>query len=126
MSDLVSLLLAAIEAREQKARKAQGTTWDVARDGEVRELGNGGTVAYVPRPEDAEFIAGNDPAAVLRRCAEERKVVLAYKGVDMAAGEFGPVDLHPVDRGKWIGLRIAVNAIAAWCGISVEEETTGE
>lgn len=42
---------------------------------EIRDRTNAGTVAFVPNPATARHIAANDPAAVLRRCTADRRIL---------------------------------------------------
>lgn len=76
MDDLVARLLTAISEAERAARghrQASGE-WHV-RGGEVCDVLNTGTVAFVPRTEDAEHVALHDPDNVLRRCAADRELI---------------------------------------------------
>lgn len=47
--------------------------------GELRDDYNAGTVAYTPREETRAHIARHDPAAVLRRCVADRKILEEHK-----------------------------------------------
>jgi hypothetical protein len=79
VDDLAARLLAAIEETERVARgHAQASdSWEV-RGGEVGDVLNSGTVAFVPCHGDREHIAHNDPHTVLRRCAADRKIVAEH------------------------------------------------
>ncbi len=105
MSDLIPRLLEAIAAKELKARAAEQIhiAWNWQRMSGKQTMG--------------AFLADNDPSSVLHRCAEDRKTVLAFKGMDEAkrGGLIGDID-----EGKWIGLHIAVSGIARSYGITEE------
>ncbi len=143
MSDLVSRLLAAIEAKEQKAQKAiaaknvhchvssgpAGAEW-TAYDGMV--IGENeeplwdceGSDTLCMAPEVAEHVACNDPAAVLRRCAADRRLLARHKPLELSR-ETICEECSP--GGFLVGWPCpTVQIFAEGLGISVEEETTGE
>lgn len=107
----VEKLLAAIEETERNAEEAKQMRWvfDTNRR-------NGRTVMK-------EFFTRNDPAAVLRRCAADRSLVVSYKAV----AEYDDWEnSYEHATGRAVGLGEAVRLIAEAYGLSVEEETTGE
>lgn len=69
MSDLVSRLLGAIEAKEQKARAVQGL----------------GVLLNWPRKNGKAtlqaFLEDNDPVVVIERCEADRSIVMTYSAV---------------------------------------------
>lgn len=70
-----------IERREGAARGHQqsGGSWEYdSFVHEIRDLDNAGTVAFVPLEGTGRFIEMNDPVAVLRRCAADRKILAAH------------------------------------------------
>jgi hypothetical protein len=73
VSDLVSRLLEAIEAKDQKARAAYGSPW----------------AADMGAHPNAVFIADNDPSSVLRHCEADRKL-MARGGPFCSCYEYGP------------------------------------
>jgi Family of unknown function (DUF6221) len=83
VSELVTKLLAAIEAKEAKARTAIPGPWRVEREtGDVTPYWNVVTdEGYLMADSDSEespnahFIAHNDPASVLRMCSAHRDIV---------------------------------------------------
>lgn len=88
--DLVQQTLAFIDQAEQAARDAGGGTWETGCtcEGECRgkpecERIEGDDITIYPEgghdAAQAEHIARNDPAAVLRRCAADRRIVEAYR-----------------------------------------------
>lgn len=132
MSDLVSRLLAAIEETERLARAAQDYVgdgpWSVGRargSGEPYVNGEVAAVCSFIEEASALHIVRNDPAAVLRRCAADRKL-LARGGPFCSCYEYGP----PTNPNT--GLSIphhydcssyeAASLLAEVYGISVEEE----
>lgn len=128
MSDLITRLLEAIEKVEHRIELAGPAVigWaayrhengsikycsPVARNGDVWVTGGAET-------EPSSVTVVFDPSSVLRRCVEDRKTVLAFKGMDEAkrGGLIGDID-----EGKWIGLHIAVDGIALGYGITEEEK----
>lgn len=92
MSDpLVERLLAAIDAKTQRAEAALGSVWTVAEwektmvvsngphmDGWITYGGNDGFDGGVANAATAAFIVDNDPQTVLRRCAADRRMVEKY------------------------------------------------
>jgi hypothetical protein len=86
MNELMSRLVAAIYVKASLAKEAQGGPWgNEDEPGEVREVPNGGTVAFTPRQEDGQFIAANDPQVVLRRCAADQRLVKLWRVVNTAS-----------------------------------------
>ncbi|WP_086564918.1 DUF6221 family protein [Streptomyces africanus] len=82
MPDLYGWVFERIEEREAAARNHQQPCGEWEYDWlvkEVRDLGNAGTVASVPRLGTGEFIALNDPESVLRRCAADRKLLERHR-----------------------------------------------
>ncbi|MFJ7269387.1 DUF6221 family protein [Streptomyces sp. NPDC099050] len=85
MPDLHGWISQQIDHAEARARAASawGSNWyhdDFVH--EIRDEGNGNTIAHVYQPEYAAHIVGQDPAAALRRCAADRKLleIHAYAG----------------------------------------------
>ena len=112
MSDLVSRVLAAIQAKEEKARKVQ----------------NLGVLLDWPRRNGKAtlraFLEDNDPASVIEGCEADRELVALHRqeGTDrrweceLCGPEGQNIDCtYPCDT-----LRLRARAY----GISVEEETT--
>jgi hypothetical protein len=83
VSDLVSRLLEAIQAKERRAGIAHPGPWKIHRDNEGTWItyGDEGRIAgKVFAGVDARFIVDNDPSAVLRRCEQDRWLVDWYVG----------------------------------------------
>lgn len=93
MSDLISDLLAAIEAREELARRTEPGRWAVwpsdmpgefvvARRNERTGTQDPDRVATTHglycAEQNARFIADNDPSSVLRHCAADRELVALH------------------------------------------------
>lgn len=78
MTDIVTWLGQQLD-EDKRCALATGqasSSWqDFSMDGELRDSANGGTVAYVPRPEDRAHIARHDPASVLRRVGADRAIL---------------------------------------------------
>lgn len=133
MSDLVSRLLAAIEQTEEDARDAstRSAEWSVADhvappwgqeppDDAILAAGKpiarmnteyGGCLA-------ASHVARNDPAAVLRRTAADRRTLERH------SRDKGPMAFCAHEMVPWPCEDF--RDLAARYGLSVEEETTGE
>ncbi|MCX4778139.1 DUF6221 family protein [Streptomyces sp. NBC_01264] len=84
MPDLHGWISDKVDEAEARARAASawGTVWyhdDFVH--EIRDEGNGNTIAAVYQPDYAAYIVGQAPDAVLRRCAADRKI-LARHNVD--------------------------------------------
>lgn len=78
MPDLHSWINQKIEAAEERARQASAWGADWYHDdcvNEVRDYGNGNTIAVVFLDQYADQIISQDPAAVLRRCNADRKIL---------------------------------------------------
>jgi hypothetical protein len=85
VTDLVSRLLEAITAKEEKARAASPSPWALHRDSlgddhwaDISAADGSSPVdtesgAIGPNLATVEFIADNDPSSVLRRCAADRR-----------------------------------------------------
>lgn len=159
MSDLVSRLIAAIEETERLATNCEGREWGhrfgPAPDGEEPEHWVAGvptsdTIAicgedYTMARHHAAHIAHNDPTAVLRRCAADRRrlELHAPEETDWWAEDDedgGPVEILYCPR-CWKGQSCAccapaptrghwpceeVRLLCDTYGLSVEEETTHE
>lgn len=78
MSDLVSRLLEAIEAKEEKALRVKADWHQVGETGVIvasdggrnpEECANGNWAGI------AEFMVDNDPSSVLRRCEADRRLL---------------------------------------------------
>lgn len=81
MSDLVSRLLEAIEAKERRAGIAHPGPWKIHRDNEGTWInyGDEGRIAgKVFAGVDARFIVDNAPSSVLRRCGADRRTVMDW------------------------------------------------
>lgn len=96
MTDLVPHLLAAIAETEAVARAATPGPWeyegDDVTDGEMYSVHDGAhgdlvgnTVAYTRDRQvpNMVHIVRNDPVAVLRRCAADRKLVYMTTGTEV-------------------------------------------
>lgn len=119
MSDLVSRLLAAIEEAERNAEKMAQIRWFFTQ---ARRSGQ--TVM-------AEYFTRNDPAAVLRRCAVDRKLLELHAQVPTHEGSTKTGCKLCLWEYSWgcdvqEGICDTVKIVAEGYGISVEEETTGE
>lgn len=82
MTDLVTAIRAAIEETERIAQAAGGTAWvrttTYPDQAGVEDAATGEVVVYdegFPTVAQAEHIVRHDPAAVLRRCAADRKIL---------------------------------------------------
>jgi hypothetical protein len=86
MTDPLAYIEAAHKRAEQTAQAAGGDgtpVWSTGRHHAVRDE-NGDAVAYDegrPTPAQAAHIAANDPAAVLRRIAADRKTLAACEEI---------------------------------------------
>ncbi|MGW3298490.1 DUF6221 family protein [Streptomyces rubiginosohelvolus] len=73
---------------------------------EIRDLHNAGTVAMVYLDGTAAHIEHNDPAAVLRRCEADRRILarhrldpnFPYEAACYGCGTYGDLDLSNVDN----------------------------
>lgn len=122
MSDLVSRLFAAIEATERQAEIAHPGPWAIHRDDKGTFVTYGGEnriVGQVYAGYDARFIIRNDPAAVLRRCESDRRLLKRLVEVS------DPLYLT-YSPGVDVLVEFTLKQMAFGYGISVEEETTGE
>lgn len=129
MSDLVPRLLAAIEETERNAEEARHMRWvfDTNRR-------NGRTVMQ-------EYFTRNDPTAVLRRCAADRKIVgiharlgdlkdpddLTYPEAADTCFTCGPGDHYSAQENPgWYPFPCStLRTLASGYGVSVDEETPG-
>lgn len=106
---LIDRLAAAIDAKEAKAQAATPGPWTACQQYEDGPVGvdvvpSDRTGAYVVCPdvnagmiaEDAEHIADNDPATVLRMCQAHRKIVERHHADDRS-GWRGPGDYGSID-----------------------------
>jgi hypothetical protein len=85
MPDLHGWLSQKVTAVEERARRASAWGVDWYHDdcvNEIRDYGNGNTIAIVYLAQYADQIISQDPAATLRRCAADRKIleIHRYKG----------------------------------------------
>lgn len=119
----------AAQARSWWSRKPIGRTWDdgggYVMDSNDASLwdDSGSTTHHMPEAASA-FIARNDPAAVFRRCAAERKLIAAFQGAELAVAEANERNQeNPAAVGLWGGLHAGVVAIAAGYGIPAGEAT---
>lgn len=149
MSDLVSRLLAAIEEAEQKAlavpEHLRADRWThpgpwVMHGGESRSEDEVALVRMTGRQAEAiaEHIALNDPAAVLRRCAADKRVLERHNKPEPMDPFQVRVWRFEVKCGhcSWTCYTDCEDMVKFPCpdlvdladryGISVEEETTGE
>lgn len=82
MPDLHGWIAQQISEAERVARDTRqaSLSWqNFDMDGELRDDFNAGTVAYIPHEEDRAHIARHDPAAVLRRCEADRRVLARHR-----------------------------------------------
>lgn len=133
MSDLVSRLLAAIEETEQEAKHTEPGPWgvwpgDVPGEFVVHTDYNGKpapdrvatTHGLHCAEQNARWIAMNDPAAVLRRyAADKRQVQRLAEMVELGEEYYD----NPT---VWDLVQDSLKDFADSYGISVEEETTHE
>lgn len=122
MTALITRLLGAIEAKEQKARRVKADWHQVGETGVIvasdggrnaEECGNGNWAGI------AEFMVDNDPSSVLRRCEADRKLVELYREVEI----YDDADCQDdplADRAG--GLGEAVRLLAQGYGITEEEK----
>lgn len=78
MTDLAAFLTERLHEDEKIARttKQASMSWgNFDADGELRDSGNAGTVAWIPYAEDRAHIARWDPARVLAEIAAKRAIV---------------------------------------------------
>jgi hypothetical protein len=80
VSDPLAFLRAAHAEAEAEAEAAAERAWTPHWDyddlvNEIRDLNNGNTLANVYFPEIGKHVEANDPAAVLRRIAADRKLL---------------------------------------------------
>lgn len=122
MSDLVSRVLAAIEETETKADAAVGDdlgyVW-TAHETRVDDA-DGATVTEGCSPGEAAHIAHHDPAAVLRRCQADKRVLKRHTPFLLTRERLECA--HCAEASPCADLR----DLADQYGISVEEEMTGE
>lgn len=81
MPDLHGWISSQVTEAETRAQAASawGTVWyhdDFVH--EIRDEGNGNTIAAVCQPEYAAHIVDQAPAAVLRRCAADRRILTRH------------------------------------------------
>lgn len=135
MSDLISDLLAAIEAREELARRTEPGRWAVwpsdmpgefvvARRNERTGTQDPDRVATTHglycAEQNARFIADNDPSSVLRRCEADRKIVEIYR--DLCSKETGQAwDLSTRTGAHMMMIRV-LDALASAYSVSVDTE----
>lgn len=125
MSDLVSRVLAAIEAREAKAQALlDRLVWDDVADSIGRDWAN-----WMPedRGKVLVYLDDNDPAAVLRRCEAYREAINRCNMLRERQRRFD--DTTAVGERRIVHTRITeaegmLEFIAHGLGIPVEEETT--
>lgn len=86
-ADLAARLLAAVEETERIANAATGGAWTAYRNrGVFAGVLDRDWVAGTD-PADATHIARHDPAAVLRRCASDRKILALHEPVTGFSGQ---------------------------------------
>jgi hypothetical protein len=125
MSDLVEWLETAIGATERVAEAATSGPWVATSHGfiDVAPKTTGGFVAIASDvyadgstgpvlQADAEHIALNDPAAVLRRCAADRKLIAEVRRAEWISKNTG----DPAAVAVEIGLRSALKIVAEGYG----------
>ncbi|MEV5942704.1 DUF6221 family protein [Streptomyces sp. NPDC051994] len=82
MPDLHAWITAQVDRAEAIARSASawGATWYYdGLLGEVRDHGNGNTITWASLPTYAVHVVANDPAALLRRCAADRRILARHR-----------------------------------------------
>jgi hypothetical protein len=84
---MVVWLRDAMDAAEKEANAAARRAWSPHWEydssvHEIRDLNNGNTLANIYFPAIGNFSAANDPAAVLRRIAADRKILAAHPRVE--------------------------------------------
>jgi hypothetical protein len=132
MSDFISDVLAAIEAREQKARKAAPGPWRPnAEHDEVYAVDDipvceGFALSNNQLRATVDFIVDNDPSSVLRRCAVDRKLLRVHEHKapypKVAPGEVGCTTCHFDQDGDlaMLGWCDTIRLIAEVYSISVD------
>jgi hypothetical protein len=126
MSDLITRLLEAIEAKEQRALKAAPGPWrpnaehDEVYAADDIPVCEGFALSSNQLRATVDFIVDNDPSSVLRLCHSHKFVVGAYVDAKhQAARSFAPAS-HI--KGLASGLELAVHEIARGYGITEEEK----
>ncbi|MFF3151858.1 DUF6221 family protein [Streptomyces sp. NPDC057910] len=82
MPDLHTWITAQVDRAETIARNASAWGADWYHDdllGEVRDYGNGNTITWASLPTYGRHVVANDPAAVLRRCAADRRILARHR-----------------------------------------------
>ena len=93
MDDLAAWLTQIWDEREATAKAAMGAggrylspdsgNWETFQNGGVCDSTSGDTIVHdegSPTPEQAAFIAANDPASVLARIAADRQILAMHTG----------------------------------------------
>lgn len=114
-NDLTTRLLAAIDETERTARIAQdcGDAWttEPSRTGKwqiLREVEDSMAIGYIATGRlEIDHIVRHDPAAILRRCAADRKIVAECRSgpilTDELATSLGDVIVALLAEGYGIG-----------------------
>ncbi len=147
MPDLVEWLETAISEREEAAKNAGGMRWVTSVPGMVhvdpRQQADNyyafrtqGYVATVESPAHGEHLRLNDPAAVLRRCAADRKIIDEYREAQAAERNYAEMEWPPSmqERGRLErsdaaartrAMYFAVEALAAGYGYQPDHVSCG-
>ena len=124
----VEKLLAAITEAERKAlavpEDLRTERWSDPGPWVMHGAGDGEEVAFARPPmpaaeKVAAHIAHHDPAAVLRRCAAERKLIAMFQGAEDAVAEANERnEENPTAVGLLAGLNAGLTAVASGYGVS--------
>lgn len=136
MTDLVERVLAVIGETEQYAKDTMSTNgrasilggdwlpaqW-VYEDGRIRTAERRGVLVVAATwAREGAHISHNDPAAILRRCAADRKIVDLYRiGLNALSVAQGTI-LAGACKVRLGAYEKAVRALADGYGITVEEQ----
>lgn len=125
--DLAGRLLAAIEETERIAHAAGGEAWHrpdpialpsliVGQDEHI--------VSYDEEDAESPHIVRHDPAAVLRRCAADRRIVGAYSEAVTALHD-APLHARPFVDAHLSALKVVLRELSDGYGLDVEENGRG-